>query len=58
MLNGTTPKNQHRKCGPQSGAAPQAEQLQIHVVEQQNLGKLKTSNSLIQQQTFQKPKSL
>ena len=52
------PKNQHKKCGPQSGAATPAEQLQIQVVEQQNLGKLKTSNSLVQQQTFQKPKSL
>ena len=46
------------QMGFQSGAATPAEQLQIQVVEQQNLGKLKTSKSLVQQQTFQKPKSL
>ena len=46
------------QMGFQSGAATPAEQLQIQVVEQQNLGKLKTSNSFVQQQTFQKPKSL
>ena len=57
--------------GFQSGAAPQPEQLAIHVVEQQNLGKqnfvtqpqqqsagkLRTSNGLVQQQRLQKPKS-
>ena len=46
------------QMGFQSGVAPKPEQLQIQVVEQQNLGKLKTSNGPVQQQSFQKPKSL